>query len=210
MRSVQIIMFCFCGLSSCIAKKENTYEENFALCTKNRAAISEDTNAELKSELKSYECMKGSKSPVFMIKTDHGDSIITKPSHGKAMVLYFWYIAKSNPPFGQTDIEDMEALNSLYHSFSEHVDFIGFPFNEFFTAKRYACKHQLDFPQAQGEATAEKEFKITQGNNPFIIFINTKGQIVKIFAGSYARKNKIIEKYTPIIQACINNNAYIE
>jgi len=124
------------------------------------------------------------------------------------MVLYFWYVTKPNPPFEQTDIEDMEAINRLYHTFSEHVDFIGFPFNEFFTSKPYLSEHHLDFPQAQGKAAAEKGFRLTQGTNPFIIFINTQGKVVKIFSGSYGRKIKIIDKYSPIIQACINNTAY--
>ncbi|MBJ6108661.1 redoxin family protein [Hymenobacter sp. BT523] len=150
--------------------------------------------------------MKGSLGPVFTAMTNRGDSVSTKPANGKAMVLYFWLTTKFDPPeFARSSAEHIDALNALYHKFSRQVDFIGFPVNNSADVREYFKKHPLDFPQAVGGATADKEAYITQNTTPLVIFINSKGRVVDIRPGSFKRKKLLIKEYTPIIQACLSN-----
>lgn len=152
--------------------------------------------------------MKGSPGPIFTVMTNRGDSINTKATNGKAMILYFWATTKFAPPeFARSDAEDVEALNTLYHTFSEQANFIGFPFNDSSTVRQYLSEHPLDFPQAVGGATADKERYLTQSTTPLVLFINSKGRVVDIHSGSLRKKKLIIETYTPIIQACLSNSA---
>ncbi|MBF9219649.1 TlpA family protein disulfide reductase [Hymenobacter ruricola] len=152
--------------------------------------------------------MKGSLGPEFTVMTNRGDSMSTKPNQGKAMILYFWATTKFAPPeFARSDAEDMAALNALYHKFSNRADFIGLPFNDSVTVKEYLKEHPLDFPQAMGGATADKELYITQYTTPLVIFINSKGRVVNIRSGSLRKRDLIIKKYTPIVQACLSGSA---
>jgi peroxiredoxin len=151
--------------------------------------------------------MKGSLGPVFTAMTNRRDSISTKPNSGKAMILYFWSTDKFAPAdFVRSDAEDAAAINTLYHKFYKQADFIGFPFNDSSTVNQYMKEHSLDFPQVMDKTTIGKENYISQYTTPLVIFINSKGRIVDIYPGSLRKKEVIIKKFTPIIQACISNS----
>ncbi|WP_139255293.1 peroxiredoxin family protein [Hymenobacter psychrophilus] len=149
--------------------------------------------------------MKGSIGPVFTTMTNRGNSVSTRPERGKAMVLYFWAATdKFTPPdFVRSDAEDAAAISELYNTFHEQADFIGFPFNDSITTNRYLKTHYLPFPQAVGARAFERVEQITQFKYPFVMFISPNGRVAGISVGSLRRKNLIMKRYIPIMQACL-------
>jgi hypothetical protein len=193
MSNYKLLLLLICILSSCSTRRENTYEENFALCKKRPPANKDTVNYPRRYD--DYECMKGSLGPVFTAMTNRGDSMSTKPTHGKAMVLYFWLTTKFDPPeFARSSAEHVAAMNALYHKFFKEVDFIGFPVNNSAEVRKYLKKHPLDFPQAVGGATADEESFITQRTTPLVIFINSKGRVVDTRPGSFKKKQLLIKE----------------
>ena len=214
------ILLCF-TLYSCSTEttREYTYEENLASCTKKltRLPNNVDTTAlkvaesEFKTELRIRECMKGSNGPDFMLKTDQGDSVSTKPKQGKAMVLFFWATVPGAPiSHVKSNAASLAAMNALYHEYKGKVDFLGFPFDIPAVKEEYLREHPLDFPQADNQKGTNTTFykAVSPSSYPYVIFIDTRGKVVQISSGSFTPTSEIIAVYSPIIQTCIDNKPY--
>ncbi|MGY2131086.1 peroxiredoxin family protein [Hymenobacter sp. HD11105] len=221
MRFTLLLFLLFCTLCSCSTHRENTYEENLAICTKKLSHFPEgiDTlgiegrNAELQFEEQIRECMKGSIGPAFVVKTYRGDSVSTSPRQGKAVVLFFWSATLDDAPAysKKSDLAVFAAMNGLHRKYSQNVDFLGFPFNDSATTRRHLQAHPLNFPQADdSKLSSNKHITLTQNTTPYVIFINTQGRVIKIMSGGLATEKRITEVYSPIIKACIENKPYSE
>jgi hypothetical protein len=212
MRFSCLLLLSLCA--SCSTKPKGTYEENLAVCTKEVSRVpkgADTTNLKVAeaqniSEEQIRDCLIGSVGPVFKVKANQGDSISSTPAKGKAMVLFFWWVTPGGPTeFEEADAELFAAMKDLYQQFHHQVDFIGFPFNDSLTSTNYLQQHPLDFPQVLGKDIAAKESFLTQNTYPYTMFINTQGRIVKLRAGSYTKRGLIMEEYSTLIQACLNN-----
>lgn len=221
MRFILLLFVFFCTLCSCSTQRENTYEENLAICTKKLSHFPEgiDTtdlesrNVKLQFEEQIRECMKGSVGPAFMVKTYRGDSVSTAPMQGKAMVLFFWSATLDDAPAysKKSDLASFAAMNALCQKYSQRVYFLGFPFNDSATTRRHLQAHPLNFPQADdNKLSSDKYLTLTQNTDPYVIFINTQGRVVKIISGALTTEKRTIQVYSPIIKACIENKLYSE
>ncbi|WP_170934830.1 TlpA family protein disulfide reductase [Hymenobacter gelipurpurascens] len=155
--------------------------------------------------------MKGSIGPNFKVQTYTGDSIITAPMQNKAVVLFFWLATLDDAPavFKKSDLASFAAMNALCRKYNQSVNFIGFPFNDSSTVRRHLQAHPLNFPQVYDDKiTSDKHIELTQNGTPCVIFVNTQGRVVKISSGNPTSASLIIETYSPIIQACIDNKPY--
>ncbi|TGD81649.1 TlpA family protein disulfide reductase [Hymenobacter wooponensis] len=205
-------------ICSCSTQRENTYEENLAICTKKLGHYpkgidsSSIEGAEARYQFKEQirECMKGSMGPALTVRTYGGDSVNTLPTQGKAMILFFWLVFPDGSAEAEkADLAIFSAMNALCQKHSQSVDFIGFPFNDSSTTRRYLQAHPLIFPQVYDKKiTSNKHIALTQDGTACVIFINTQGRVVKIRSGSPTSEKQIIESYSPIIQACIDNKLY--
>jgi len=221
MRFTLSLFLFFYGFCSCSPKRENTYEQNLAACTKrlghfpkgidSTSTIGANAKAQFQEQIR--DCMQGSTGPKLMVKTYTGDSVSTVPTQGKAMVLFFWLALPDDAPieFKKSDKSLFTAMNMLHRKYTHSVEFLGFPFNDIATAKQYLQAHPLDFPQVQDKKiSSDKHILLSQNSNPYLIFINSKGKVVKIITGSLSTEKRAIEVYSPIIQACIKNKPLVE
>lgn len=214
MRFTCLLLLSLCASCSTYTKRKSTYEENLSVCTKKAGHVPKgaDTTSLKVAEARDIfeeqirDCLVGSVGPVLKVKTNQGDSISTTPAKGKAMVLFFWWVTPGGPiEFDKADAELFAAMKDLYQQFHHQVAFIGFPFNDSLTSTKYLQKHPLNFPQVLGKDIAAKESFFTQNTYPYTMFINTQGRIVKLRAGSYTKRALIMEEYSTLIQACLNN-----
>jgi hypothetical protein len=207
--------------SSCSTRRENTYEENLAICTKKLGHFPKGADstglagAQAESNFKQQirECMKGSFGPDHMVKTYRGDSVSTAPTQGKAMVLFFWTVPDSSAPveLKKSNLASLAGINSLCRKYHGSVDFLGFPFNDSLTTTHYLQKYPLDFPQVNDKKLDNnRQLLLTQNILPYVIFISTQGRVIKMNHGGFTTETKTVERYSPIIQACIDNKSYNE
>jgi hypothetical protein len=219
MRIIISAYLLFSVLCSCSTQRENTYEENIAICTKKLAHFPKgidttslegaNTEAQFKEQIR--ECMKGSLGPSLTVKTYRGDSVSTAPMQGKAVVLFFWSATLDKDPayIKKSDLASFAAMNALYLKYSQRVNFLGFPLNDSTTIRRHLQEHSLYFPQVYDEKiSGDNYLLLTQNAGSYIIFINTQGRVVKIISGSLSTEEEAIQMYSPIIQACIENTPY--
>ena len=206
-----LVFFVIFYIFSC--NKEISYEERYKTCVNKLELNNMSTqDQQLQSRLNVYDCMKGANSPEISSTTVDGSIINTKPSENKAIIIYCWSIPDKNSPidFVSSDNEDMQAVNELAHTYSNDIKFIGFSSDDSTSVVDYINKNNIKFPQVSDAIDICKNKFLTNLHFPFIMFINKKGKITKIFSGSYRKKNKIKQKYIPIINACLSNQFYYE
>ncbi|MCA8833399.1 TlpA family protein disulfide reductase [Hymenobacter pini] len=219
MRLTLSLLAVFYTLCSCSNPSEITYEEQLSICTKNHKSPTSKINKtnleaatqEFQLEQQIRECMKGAHGPAFKLKTYKGDSINTVPTQGKAVVLFFWSATLADAPdyAKKSDSATFAAMNTLCQKYDKKVDFIGFPFNDSITVKRYLQEHPLYFPQVYDrKISSDKYILLTQNTTNYTIFINTQGRVVKIVSGSFATESRATQVISTIIQACTENKPY--
>ncbi|WP_139252293.1 peroxiredoxin family protein [Hymenobacter psychrotolerans] len=208
-----LILFCLCSCS-----QQDNFAEVFAKCKANKkSATPNDLHAELMAEFATYKCIRGANGPDITATSIDNTIINTLATDDQAVVLYYWSIPLPNTPsnYAKYDYENILALNILSEKYKGRVRFIGFSPNDTKSVKQFITEYPFNFPQvANADSLWAPLFSEPVGGppigGPIILFINTNGKVTYAFSGSYTNASKTIQRYKPVLEACLTNSVYID
>ncbi|WBO83770.1 peroxiredoxin family protein [Hymenobacter yonginensis] len=206
-----LLLFCFASCS-----QQDDFATAFAKCkANNKLATLNDSDANLLAQGAVYDCIKGANGPAITATSIDNTVINTTANNDQAVALYYWSIPLPNAPehHSESVYRNIEAINILSEKYKGRVKFVGFSPNNSNSVKAFILQHPFNFPQvANADSLWAPLFSEPVGGppigGPFILFINTDGKVTYAFSGTYTNAATTIERYKPVLEACLTNSVY--